>query len=84
MRLRLKGIDAPEIHTTEGIRARTFIEKVLKNSPVVGIKTYKPDKYSRYPADIFYLPGETSPHKIIQEGICLNQQLIDNGPAIKA
>jgi endonuclease YncB( thermonuclease family) len=84
MRLRLKGIDAPEIDTEEGVKARTFIEKVLKKSPVVGIKTYRPDKYSRYLADIFYLPGETSPHKVISGGIFLNQQLIDNGLAIKA
>ena len=49
--------------------------------PVIGVKTYKPDKYSRYIDKIFYLPGETSPHKVIEEGIFLNQQLFDNGLA---
>ena len=84
MRLRLKGIDAPEIDTKEGIESRAFIEKALKNSPVIGIKTYRADKYSRYLADVFYLPGEKNPQTIISEGIFLNQQLIDNGLAIKA
>ncbi len=83
MRLRLKGIDAPEIDTEEGIKARAFVVRALKNSPVIGIKTYRADKYSRYLADIFYLPGEMDPHKIITEGIFLNQQLLDNGMAIK-
>ncbi len=84
MRLRLKGIDAPEIDTEEGIKARVFVEKALKKSPLIGIKTYRADKYSRYLADIFYLPGEKDPHKIISDGIFLNQQLLDNGLAIKA
>jgi hypothetical protein len=60
------------------------LEKALKDSPLVGVKTYRADKYSPYPADVFYLPGETSPHKIISEGIFHNQQLLDNGLAIKA
>jgi endonuclease YncB( thermonuclease family) len=84
MRLRLRGIDAPEIDTKEGVKARNFIVKALEQTPLIGIKTYKADKYSRYLADIFYLPGETSPHKIISSGEFLNQQLLDNGLAIKA
>jgi len=84
MRLRLRGINAPEIDTKDGIKARDFAVKALNQAPVIGIKTYRADKYSRYLADIFYLPGETDPHKIIKEGIFLNQQLLDKGLAIKA
>ena len=84
MRLRLKGIDAPEIDTPEGVKALEFVKKALKDSPVIGIKTYKADKYSRYLADIFYLPHESNPEKIITEGIYLNQQLLDKGLAIKS
>ena len=84
MRLRLRGINAPETDTKDGVRARNFIVKALEHTPLIGVKTYKADKYSRYLADIFYLPGETSPHKIISKGIFLNQQLLDNGLAIKA
>jgi len=47
-------------------------------------KTYRADKYSPYLADIFYLSGEIRPQKIISEGFFLNQQLLDNGLAIKA
>lgn len=83
MRLRLKGIDAPEIDTEEGLSARNFVVKAFKNSPLIGIKTYRPDKYSRYLADVFYLPEEKNPQTIIKEGIFLNQQLLDHGLAVK-
>lgn len=84
MRLRLRGINAPEIDTKEGAEARDFAVKALEHTPVIGVKTYKTDKYARYLADIFYLPGEKDPQRIISEGIFLNQQLLDNGLAIKA
>jgi len=52
--LRLRGIDCPEIDTTEGKKARRFVEKALENVPYVIISSTKSDKYDRYLADIFY------------------------------
>ena len=45
------------------------------------IQTHKYDKYTRYLADVFYLPGSTNPKVIIKQGIHLNQQLLDKGLA---
>ena len=79
--LRLRGIDCPEINTPAGKRAKRFVEKELKPCTFVVIKTYASDKYARYLTDIFYLPGETDVQKVADEGIFLNQRLLDLGLA---
>jgi micrococcal nuclease len=72
-KLRLRGIDCPEISTAAGKRAKRFVEKALKPSPWIIINTHKDatDKYDRYLADIFYGKEETF----------LNQELLDEGLA---
>jgi len=79
-KLRLREIDCPEIDTAEGKRARRFVQDRLKGLEWIIVKTHKDtaDKYDRYLADIFYLPGECNPQKIAQEGRFLNQELLDN------
>ena len=52
-KLRLRGINAPELKTKPGIRAKAFLVKYLKNQTHVIINTSKSDKYDRYLADIF-------------------------------
>ena len=84
LKLRLRGIDAAELGTAEGDAAASFAADRLKDSPVVGLKTWKNDKYGRYLADLFYIPGEESAQRIIDEGIFLNQELLNTGHAIKA
>lgn len=76
-KLRLRGIDAPEIATDEGKRARRFIEDQLSSLPFVVVTTTKPDKFDRYLADVFYLPGATDPNAVLQEGHFLNRDLLD-------
>ncbi len=86
-KLRLRGIDCPEIDTEEGQRARRFVESRLKDCEFVIVKTCKDrsDKYDRYLADVFYLPrlwergqaGETDPARVAAEGKFLNQELLD-------
>lgn len=63
-KLRLRGLDAPEIESAEGKAAKEFVESSLRarQSSVAGeaiyvpvlIKTSKSDKYDRYLADVFY------------------------------
>lgn len=77
-RLRLRDIDAPEIDTDQGKEAQRFVQKQLRNIPFIIIRTYRPDKYDRYLADVFYLPDATDPHHVCKEGIFLNQELLDN------
>ncbi|MBI5150724.1 MAG: thermonuclease family protein [Candidatus Omnitrophica bacterium] len=80
-RVRLRGIDAPEISTAAGRRAYNYVKKALGNRPVV-IKTYKEEKYGRYLVDLFYMRKKVSdPQIIAREGIFLNQELLDLGLA---
>ncbi len=70
-KIRLKGIDAPEIDTPAGKKAKAYVEKVLRGLPFVTILTSKSDKYVRYLADVWYGPDEKY----------LNQELLDLGLA---
>lgn len=77
-KLRLRGLDAPEIETAGGQKAKAWFASVLaspkgkgaKQSPVL-IRTVKSDKYDRYLADIWV--GETY----------INQELIDQELAVR-
>jgi endonuclease YncB( thermonuclease family) len=80
-KIRFRGIDAPEVSTQKGQKAKEFVEARLTEVPFVIIKTYSPDKYGRYLSDVFYLAGETSPQKVLQQGVFLNQELLDLGLA---
>ncbi len=66
-KLRLRGIDTPEIPSPEGKKAKSFVEEKLMRSKIITIKTYRKDKYDRYLADIF----------VGSKGVFLNQQLLD-------
>ena len=87
-KLRLRGIDCPEMDTEEGKRAKRFVESRLKDCDFIIVKTYKDrtDKFDRYLADIFYAPqlpqsreaaSTIDPAKIAREGKFLNQELLD-------
>lgn len=78
-KLRLRGIDCPEIDTEEGKKAKRFVESRLKDCEFIVVKTYKDrtDKFDRYLAEVFYLPDETDAEKIAREGKFLNQELLD-------
>jgi endonuclease YncB( thermonuclease family) len=70
-KLRLRGLDAPEIVSSEGKEAKAFLEKhFAKTRNEILIRTVKSDKYDRYLADVW--TGETY----------LNQALLDEGLAI--
>ncbi len=53
LKLRLRGIDCPEISTAAGRAAKAFVENLLRVGDDVIISTTKPDKYDRYLADVF-------------------------------
>lgn len=84
-KLRLRGIDAPELATAAGQRAKRFVEKLLAPCPFIVVKTTKDrtDKYDRYLVDVFYLPGETDPAVVAARGEYLNQRLLDEGLAVR-
>lgn len=50
-KLRLRGLDAPELISEEGKRAKEYLEEILTDT--ILIRTSKSDKYDRYLADIW-------------------------------
>ena len=75
--IRLKGIDAPEIGTPEGKRAKQFVVAALEGVPFVVLHTCKTDKYARYVADLFYDAALKKKEQVFNSGNFLNQQLLD-------
>lgn len=56
VRVRVAGIDAPELSTEAGKQAKAFVVRFLSgddgNPRSVVLRTYKPDKYGRALADV--------------------------------
>jgi len=80
-KLRLRRIDAPEVSTKRGQRAKEFVEAMLASVPFIIIKTYGSDKYDRYLVDLFYSVDLEDPQAVLEEGFFLNQELLDKGLA---
>ncbi|MCD4779252.1 MAG: thermonuclease family protein [Candidatus Omnitrophica bacterium] len=80
-KVRLRAIDTPEIDNPLGRLAKHYVEDQLKKVKFVVCKTHKEDKFGRFLADIFYLPGESDPRVVAREGNFLNQVLVDQGHA---
>jgi len=76
-KIRLRGVDTPELGTPGGKEAKTFVEKTLADTPFVVLRTYKTDRYSRYVADVFYDPLLATKAKVFAKGKFLNQELLD-------
>ena len=76
---RLRGIDAPEMGTEEGIAAKRFLVLQLKQTKGdVILKLFSRDKYGRYVVDVWVFDtGHPN------DGIHLNQKLIDEGLAVQ-
>jgi len=82
-RLRLKAINAPEINTRAGQKARAFLSEYLSRCPIIIVRTEKAGMYGRWLADLFAQPGEHDPHLIAQEGEYLNQTMLNKDLVVK-
>jgi endonuclease YncB( thermonuclease family) len=80
-RLRLRGIDTPELTSVAGQRARAYVEQALGTADPVVLTTQRTDRYGRYLADVCYLPGSGDPREVLSAGIYLNRELLDKGLA---
>ena len=76
--LRLRGIDAPEMDTKEGLAAKIFIQSYIKEAQLVVVRSSRSDKYDRYLADV-YIPRGDKPDPATD--IYLNNLLLENGQA---
>lgn len=78
--IRLKGIDSAEIDTEEGKESALALMQILDKIPFLVVKTIKVDIYGRYVADVFFSDkNEIDAQKVADEGIYLNQLLLDRG-----
>lgn len=82
-KVRLRGIDCPEMDTCEGKAAKRFVETLVKNAVSVTVTTTKPDKCDRYLGDVFLAPsplwGEGGRRPDEVSGLFLNNLLLENG-----
>lgn len=75
-RLRLRGVDTPELYTRAGQAAREFVVTELANCEILVVATRRTDTYGRYLADVKWMPGTAEPGQVIAEGIFLNTELL--------
>lgn len=78
-RIRLRGINSPEMDTPEGKRIFNYLKRRIQESPHLILKTHKQDKYGRYIGDIFLLEKSTPAEHCLKDGVFLNQELLDKG-----
>lgn len=98
-KLRLRGVNTPELGTPEGDKAKRFVEKILPAGTNIIVKTHKSatDMYGRFVADVFYKAGTgdwslgtgkanaeiSGPEFVASELTYLNQELLDNDLAVR-
>jgi endonuclease YncB( thermonuclease family) len=75
-KLRLRGLDCPELDTAQGQAAKRDVEALVNQAVGVTITTTKPDKWDRYLSDVFL---EMSSAKELY----LNNRLLENGLAVR-
>ena len=82
-KLRLRGIDTPEVSSDEGVVARLFAAERLKVGDTIALTTSRSDLYDRYVADVFYLPqgAEGDAATALAKGRYLNRELVEEGLA---
>lgn len=74
-KLRLRGLDCPEMSTPEGKVAKRFVDALVASATEVIVATTKPDKYDRYLADVFVATPSGE--------VFLNNALLEHGHAIR-
>ena len=82
-KVRLRGVDAPELPTDAGEHAKVWVEERLSDVPFVVMTTTKVGMYGRYIADVFY-GGGMNVENIAQRGKYLNGEMVEAGMAVRA
>ncbi len=80
-KLRLRGIDCPELNTPAGEQAKRFVIERLPEDSKILIKTYKTDLYGRFVADVF-IPGRNDQTSIERATAVGRQDETDTGQHI--
>lgn len=81
-RIRLAGIDCPEIVTEEGKEAAEYVRNQLARVSFIMLRTTKVDINGRFVGHVFYSLDDTiEKDDIYTDGRYLNQELLDKGLA---
>jgi endonuclease YncB( thermonuclease family) len=75
-KLRLRGLDAPELKTAAGRRAKKFVDGEFAKAVEITITTTKPDKWDRYLSDVFLKRADGTE-------VFLNNLLLEKGLAVR-
>ena len=81
-KLRLRGIDAPELWTKAGGVAKAFVREVMDSVEFVVVYARSSDKYGRFLSDVYYGVGEEDARVVAREGRYLNGELVVEGFAV--
>ena len=73
-KLRLRGIDCPELSTSAGEAAKRYVQAQLQRTTRLTITTTKPDQWDRYLSDVFLATATN-------EEIFLNNRLLETAHA---
>ena len=73
-KLRLRGIDCPELGTPAGASAKRYVEAQVQHAKRVLMTSTKPDQWDRYLSDVFLTTAAG-------EEIFLNNRLLETGHA---
>lgn len=76
IRVRLAGVDAPEISSTEGRAARDFLTAQLMQVGTCAVQTVRLDLYGRYVVHLFTTARRVSIGACFQNGVYLNDLLV--------
>ena len=68
-RIRLDGINTPENHTDEGVRASEFVRELIENKSVKLIEAKNKDKFGRALAKVQMEDGQDLTDYLIKEGL---------------
>ncbi len=75
--LALRGLDFPGFRSKKGRALREHLLKVIGSVPFLAVKKFGKDAFVRHSVEVFYCPGENDPAKVVRNGRCLNQELLD-------
>jgi endonuclease YncB( thermonuclease family) len=76
IRIRLAGLDAPEITTKKGKEAAEYVRDRLAKARGIVVKTVKMDIHGRFVGHVFYSFETDNVWKVFTEGVFLNDELL--------
>jgi endonuclease YncB( thermonuclease family) len=77
-RLRLRGIDCPELKTKDGDAAKAYVQSLVKEADRVVVRSSRSDNWDRYLADVF-IPKSGEDNSATD--VFLNNLLMETGHA---